>query len=49
MTSCKPEIIKTNPINNKDIQSNKKVIIIDLPFNVSFSRRTLLHGISKYV
>ena len=24
-----------NPINNKDIQSNKKVIIIDLPFNVT--------------
>ena len=25
---------KTNPINNKDIQSNRKVIIIDLPLNV---------------
>jgi len=28
------EIIKTNPINNRDILSNKKVVIIDLPFNV---------------
>jgi len=26
--------MKTNPINNKDIQSNKKVIIMDLPFSV---------------
>jgi hypothetical protein len=34
--SCKNRrwIIKTNPINNKGIQSNKKVVIIDLPFYV---------------
>jgi len=30
----KEEIINTNPINNKEIQSNKKVIIIELPFKV---------------
>ena len=29
------EIIKTNPINNKYIQSNKNIITIDLPFNVT--------------
>ena len=26
--------MKTNPINNKDIQPNKKVIIIDLKFKL---------------
>ena len=30
----KEEIVKTNAINNKDIQSNKKFIIIDLQVNV---------------
>ena len=26
--------MQTNPINNKDIQSKKKVLIIDLPLSV---------------
>jgi hypothetical protein len=30
----KEETIKTTPINNKDIQSNKKVTTTELPFNV---------------
>jgi len=29
------ETIKTNPINNKDIQSNKKIMILDQPFKVT--------------
>jgi hypothetical protein len=30
----KDEIIKTNTSNNKDNESNKKVITADLPFNL---------------
>ena len=37
------EIIKANPINNKDIHSNKKVITTHLPFNVLIFTHTHTH------